>query len=151
MKTLQDPDATWHNSNSLLWLYVFVLHHLRQRSGGLTIYRVIETNVSIICGCMPVLRPLVSKVFPSMPYGGKQTPYKSTNYKPRISMPKTSAPGKSYSESGRMDASYIELGPSQNNHTNVTANRQRLPGNDEGILKTHTFGTKVSYHERDSL
>jgi len=151
VKTLRDSDATWHNSNSLLWLYVLIPHPLRQMTGGLIIHRAIETNVSIVCGCMPVLRPLVSRVFPSMPYGGKQTPYKSTDYKLRNAIPKNSAPGKSYGESGLMDASYIELGPSQNNHTNVTANRQRPPENHEGILKTHTFGTNVSYQERDSF
>ena len=48
-----------------------------------------------------------------------------------------------------MDASYIELGPPQNNHINITANQQRPVDSDGGILKTHTFGTNISYKEHE--
>jgi len=70
------------------------------------VYSVIETNVSIICGCMPTLKPLLRKTIwreskPSRPY--------DFNYKSHA-VPKVSHSTVSYGDT-LMDASYIELGP----------------------------------------
>ena len=97
---------------------------------------------------MPVLRPLFSQLLiTASSYAAKNPLYESAEYKSRIGIPKTSAPGRSYGGSALMDASYIELGPPQNNQTNITANQQRPVDSDGGILKTHTFGTNISYTE----
>lgn len=51
-----------------------------------------------------------------------------------------------------MDASYIELGPSNNHRTNVTADdadeTREQPMKNGGIMETRTFGTDISYDTR---
>ena len=60
-------------------------------------------------------------------------------------MPNDSAHRKLSGQPGLTDASYIDLGPPQNNRVNIIAQRQRPPENKGGIFKTYTLGTNVPY------
>ena len=95
------------------------------------------------------MRPLFSRLIGGESYANstpKFTP-RSTEYKKRISTPGTSAPDGSMG-SGLMDASYIELGPPRNNHVDVSTDDPKFwDTKDGGIMKTHTFGTNITYKE----
>ena len=111
------------------------------------VYSVIETNVSIICGYMPTLKPLLRKTHwrkeskPSRAYSNK---YKSH------STPKVSNFMKSNGDI-LMDASYIELGPAGTNRDVYIAAddspiKQSWPDQGNGrIVKTDTFGQVVHF------
>ena len=110
-------------------------------------YSVIEVNVSIICGCMPTLKPLLRHTIwrkETKNLRGHIYDHKSH------SIPKVSKPKKSNGDS-LLDASYIELGPhGTNRDVHIAADdsfmkRSSLDQDNGRIIKTDTFGQVVHY------
>ena len=115
------------------------------------VYSVIEVNVSIICGCMPTLKPLLRKT--TWRGESKTSQAYKYNYKSHT-VPKVPNPLKSNDDT-LMDASYIELGPSGTNrdvHIAADDSPIKQPWLDQGngrIVKTDTFGQVVHYKGRE--
>ena len=118
---------------------------------------VIELNICIICGCMPTLRPLLRKTIWSgeslKPHAYKPS-YENT---PRSDRKKTAASRSldtGLTNASFMDASYIELGaPGTNRDVHIGTDEPQahstLVGQEEdGIMKTDTFGQAVTFRER---
>ncbi|KAL8827422.1 MAG: hypothetical protein Q9170_007027 [Blastenia crenularia] len=131
VKAQPNLDATWLNSNSLLWL-------------------TLELNTGIICGCMPTLKPLLRKTL--WRRNNETHRVHSFEYSGRSSNLKNSAQSRPAGD-GYLDASYIELGPpGTNRDVHIAADK---PGalkswhgyGAGGIIKTDTFGQDVSYKD----
>ena len=115
-------------------------------------YSVIEMNVSIICTCMPTLKPLLRNTWTGLGFS-KKSASNSYNYGSQ-SKPKISNPMKKNGDT-LMDASYIELGkPGTHRDVHIAAHdaTRKEPWLDQsngGIVKTDTFGQDVYYKERE--
>lgn len=123
----------------------------RHGAGRLTsLHSIIEINVSIICGCMPTLKPLLRRTF--WGDGSKPSTREYEFDKKARSFPKVASPSKSNGDS-ILDASYIELGPA-GTHRDVHIAADGTPlthttvdRNNGAIVKTDTFGQVISYKD----
>ncbi|KAL9004485.1 MAG: hypothetical protein Q9188_002687 [Gyalolechia gomerana] len=131
VKAQPNTDATWLNSNSLLWL-------------------TIELNTGIICGCMTTLKPLLRRTVWRADRDSRLL--NNYEYRGRSSL-KSPSHGRPIGD-GLMDASYIELGPpGTNRDVRIAAENSGAAkawhGHGNGaIVKTETFGQDVTYEDR---
>jgi hypothetical protein len=65
MPFVHSMDFTWYKVTLAKWAYVFLPFHLffGQYANN---NRMVEINVGIICACLPVLRPLLLRIFPRL-------------------------------------------------------------------------------------
>lgn len=127
-----NTDATWLNSNSLLWLCI-------------------ELNTGIICGCMTTLKPLLRKTVWKADRDSRLVNHYDYHTRSGLKTPSHNRP----IGDGLMDASYIELGPpGTNRDVHIAADTSRPAkawhGHGNGaIVKTETFGQDVTYEDHN--